>query len=147
MRKFQSRYECSKTMGIKNISVATYIWVIVHGGHQALYQGLQWSRNKVPILINRVHTSLSHVWLHLPATTGTKHAGKYWRLGHSFLQKRQRKGERVKLSFRMSYVWVLPRHTLNTITYLTKGSLSIQAEFWIQAVTHLQAGFGVWNAL
>lgn len=82
--------------------MATYVWVIVHGGHQALYQGLQWSWNKVPILINRVHTSLSHVWLHLPTTTGTKHAGKYWCLGHSFLQKWQRKGERVKLSSRMS---------------------------------------------
>lgn len=22
-------------------SVATYIWIIVHGGHQVLYQGLQ----------------------------------------------------------------------------------------------------------
>lgn len=84
----------------KTPSVTTYIWIIVHGGHQALYQGLQWPRNKVPILINRVHTPLSHIWLHLSTTTGTKHAGKYWRLGHSFLQKQKKKEKRRKLSFR-----------------------------------------------
>lgn len=129
----QEKHRKKKT----NPSVPTYIWIIVHGGYQALYQGLQWSRNKVPILINRVHTSLSHIWLHLSTTTGTKHAGKYWRLGHSFLQKQKKKKKRVKLYFRVSYVWVLQRHTLNTITYLTECSLGIRAKFWIQALAHL----------
>lgn len=98
----------------------TYIWIIVHGGYQALYQGLQWSRNNVPILINGVHASLSHIRLHLSTTAGAKHAGKYWRLGHSFLWKWQKKKRKRQGCFDiMSSVWVLQRHTLHTTIYFS----------------------------